>query len=120
MPNPQIFVHEKKPRWYPEMKRQFLDQEVRVRGVRRLNDVGSLISAAPGSLLLIDLQVGVGDSLRFVAQADRRQWPIRTLLVGDAKTRNLEWIARELGADHFVDVDIGGRELARLCRRYLG
>ena len=119
MVGPHLLIYEKSPRWGPELKRSFLGSPVAPRVVRSLAEIGRLVSANPGSLLVMDMRAGAGECLRFVAQSRQSGLPIRTMLVGSTQTRELEWVARELGADHFVDEEIGGGGLTRLCRLYL-
>lgn len=116
---PQLLIYEKAPRWGPELKRQFLGSGVTSRVAHSLAEISRRIAAGPECLLVMDLRAGAGDCLRFVAQTQQSALPVRTLLICSPQTRELEWVARELGADHFVEEDLGGYGLAHLCRRYL-
>jgi DNA-binding response OmpR family regulator len=119
MSAPQLLIYEKTPRWGPELKRQFVGSGVVSRAVRSIAEIGRLLAAGQDCLLVMDLRAGAGECLRFVARTQRTASPVRTLLIGSAQTRELEWVARELGADHFVEEQVGGSGLARLCRLYL-
>ncbi len=116
---PHLLIYEKTPRWGPELKRHFLGSGVISRAARSISEIGRLLTAGRECLLVMDLQAGAGDCLRFVAQAQQTRLCVRTLLIGSAQTRELEWVARELGADHFVEEKIGGSGLAHLCQLYL-
>lgn len=114
-----ILVYEKRPYWGPELKRQFLGDEIRVRAIRSLDVVESLLSTAPGSILVMDLRTGASECLQFVVRVAETAFPVQTVLIGFPGTENLEWVVRELGSDHFELESIRGEELARLCRRQL-
>jgi len=116
---PHLLIFEKTPRWGPELKRHFLGSGLDFRSARSIAEIGRLLTVGRECLLVMDLQAGTGECLRFVAQARQTRLCVRTLLIGSAQTRELEWVARELGADHFVEEEIGGSGLAHLCRLYL-
>lgn len=114
---PTVLVFETRPRWAPELKRQFVSEPVRVRGCGSWNDVRDRLTESDNSLLVLDLTVGAAETLRFLEhQVGNR--PVRPVIViGEKRSAELEWSLRELGALQFFTDDLSGEELADFCRR---
>lgn len=117
MLRPEILIFEKKPRWTPELQRQFADEPVRVRlcpGIPALRQ--ALQSAAGRVLVVMDLESGPAECLQFLGRLlPARRWPV--LVVASKRTADLEWAVRELGVVQFVPQPISGKRLATVCRR---
>jgi DNA-binding NtrC family response regulator len=111
-----IVVFEKRPRWAPELERQFLDQGVRVRACRMTADILPRL-ARSRSVAVLDLEAGAADCLQFLGRVVGRTPFVPAIVIGSARTAELEWPTRELGAVDFVFDSVSGEELAALCRR---
>ena len=113
---PLVLVFEKRPRWAPELQRQFADEEVRIRACRSTADVDERLRESPGSLVVLDLRAGSAACLQFLAAGSQK--PVRPpmIVVGSLRTAELEWPMRELGATEFLP-DPPGDRLAAVCRR---
>ncbi len=117
MLTPTLLVFERRPRWVPELQRQFLGQEVRVRGCRSLKDVEELLADSPRSAAILELDADPGPALRTLARLMARSPSPTILVVASPEYRELEWSVRELGAVAFLVEPIPGDEMAEYCRR---
>jgi DNA-binding NtrC family response regulator len=68
-------------------------------------------------VIVLDFDSGAADCLQFLGRmAGRNPWrPV--IVIGSARTVDLEWPIRELGALAFLPGTVSGEDLARLCRR---
>lgn len=115
-----IVVFEKKPRWIPELKRQFRDDDVRIHGTATLADE-LLVQPGPiNSMLVVVLEEAEANCLQFLGRSAQRVDPPPAIVVADPTTMEMEWTIRELGAVDVVADRVTGEELADLCRRVLG
>ena len=106
-----LSVFEKRPRWTPELKRQFAGEAVRVRGCRRTEDLrGSRVA-------LLEFEAHPAECLQFLSRHVGDDAGMSVIVIGSSRLQELEWFVRELGARHFVIPPITGPDLARLCRR---
>ena len=112
-----IVVLEKRPRWMPELQRQFAEHDVRVRGCRSAADLGRMLDESPGSVLVLDLAAAPAACLQFLGRRVGQALQSPAIVVASRKMADLEWPVRELGAVEFVADAISGEDLARLCRR---
>jgi DNA-binding response OmpR family regulator len=110
-------VFEKRPRWAPELQRQFADESVRIVACRSLRDVADRSANVARGVIVLDLTADTAECLRFLGNrlGDVETLPI--FVVGSAQTAALEWTVRELGATAFFPGTIPGHEMAALCRR---
>jgi len=112
---PSVIVVEPRPRWTPELQRQFLGESVRVRQCVTFADLRQLADGR--SVVVLDLDAAPADVLQFLGRCLRRRRTICTIALGSPQTAELEWMLRDLGTLEFV-VDIPtGKRLAHLCRR---
>ena len=112
---PSIIVVEPRPRWTPELQRQFLGESVRVRQCATFTNLRILAEGC--SVVVLDLDAAPADVLQFLGRCVRRSHPICTITLGSPQTAELEWMLRDLGTLEFaVDIPTGKR-LANLCRR---
>jgi hypothetical protein len=114
---PTIVVFEKQPHWEPELQRQFLGTDVRVRACRATADVLSLLPASGQAVLLLDLEAGPPECLQFLGRWVGRMPAVAIVVVASPRTAELEWPIRELGSLEFLAGFVSGEEMARLCRR---
>lgn len=117
MTAPEIVVHEKRPRWTPELQRQFMGEAVRVRACWSLADIAPRPADDGPLVAVLDLDAAPAESLHFLARGTGRPWRLPVLVLASPRMADLEWSVRELGATAFLPADIGGDELATLCRR---
>jgi hypothetical protein len=111
---PRILVLEDEPYWLPELQRQFLGEAVTVEAVKadELTDRDDAVVVAMAETLLRQ-----GARAFFATAPDAVGTPL--VAITSARTRNWEWLLRELGAVSVVDEFCGGRRLATLCRRLM-
>ena len=114
---PYIVVFEKEPRWAPELKRQFLGDDVRVRACRSVSDIVSKSESAERKVIVLVLEAEPANCLQFLGQSmgDPAHPPV--IVIGSARELELEWPIRELGAVAFLSDSVSGEDLAKLCRR---
>lgn len=114
---PVAIVFEKRPRWVPELQRQFLNEDVKVVACRSIADVEDRSAGVSTGLILLDLAAEVADCVQYLARhaADPNRLPV--VVVGSSDEAPLEWAIRELGAAAFFARRIPGHEMADLCRR---
>jgi DNA-binding NtrC family response regulator len=116
---PGIVLFEKRPRWEAVLKRAFAADGVEVRVCRLPAQVPPLLSAMPGSVLVLDLESRPDECLRLIERAAEWVPRVPVVVVGLPALAELEWPARELGALEFLADVPSGEELERLCRRQL-
>ena len=117
---PGIIVMERRPRWTPELQRQFVDEDVRVRSCRRTADIERMLGDAPRSILVLDLDAGPAECLQFLGRLIGRACSPPIIAIGPERLAELEWQMRELGVLAFLPGTVSGEELAGLCQRQWG
>ena len=120
VPATTIVVCEKRPRWTPELQRQFLEDDVHVRGCRSIDDVESICRDLDAQPLILDFEIGAAECLQFLGRYVGTPLLECVIVIGSRPTADLEWSVRELGALEFVPEFISGSDLARICRRQFG
>jgi DNA-binding NtrC family response regulator len=114
---PTAIVFEKRPRWAPELERQFLAEEVRVVACRAVKDVEERSAGVSRGVVLLDASVATPECLQYLRHAISDPQALPVIVVGNRQTAPLEWSFRELGAAAFFAKKIPGHEMASLCRR---
>ena len=114
---PIAFVFEKRPRWAPELERQFANEDARVVSCRSLHDVVDRSAAARCGVVVIDIAVDTADCLRFLGRRLGNPPALPVIVVAQGQTAMFEWPVRDLGACAFLAKRIPGHEMADLCRR---
>lgn len=117
MAEPKVIVFERRPRWAPELQRQFLGAGVSVRACRSTADMLRSWQAAPGSVLILDLSRAAAECLQFLGKLLGQVPSPTVVVIGSGPTAELEWPIRELGAVAFLSGFVSGETLARVCRR---
>ena len=128
-----IVVFETRPRWQPELQRQFVDQPVRVQGCRNWNELSAL--AFPSSVkragdrrlartaavdaIVIELPDDAAPCLQWLSSLTVQELvpPIIVLLPSEAA--ELEWPLRDAGVHDVLVGELAGERLARCLRRSL-
>jgi hypothetical protein len=112
-----IAVLEKRPRWMPELQRQFLHDSVLLRTFRSVEDLIDFSSQTVPQLVVIDLDIGMSQFLRLLAHGS--QYAKATIAIGNSKTDVLEPSLRELGISAYHRLPLSGQVLAQECRLFL-
>lgn len=114
---PTLLIFERRPRWVPELERQFFGQDVRVRGCSSLQNLQELLNQSAGGVAILELDAAPAECLRTLARLMTRSPSPTILVVASSAYRELEWSVRELGATAFLEEPIAGDEMAAWCRR---
>ncbi|MCA9072825.1 MAG: hypothetical protein KDA84_28070 [Planctomycetaceae bacterium] len=114
---PTILIFERRPRWVPELERQFLGQEFRIRGCATLQDLETRLTFNPGGLCLVELDAAPGEGLLFLGRLMARARSPKIIVVATQTFHELEWVIRELGVITFLEEPIPGDDMAAWCRR---
>lgn len=117
MLTPTLLIFERRPRWVPELERQFQGEEVRVRGCSSLKDVGERLNSSPRSVVILELDAAPAECSEMMARLLTRTPSPTILVVASSAYQNWEWSLRELGATTFLEEPIPGDEMAQWCRR---
>ena len=112
-----VIVVEPRPRWTPELRRQFAGQDVRVRQRVRIVDLKQASVSDGFCVLVLDFDAAPADCLRFLGREVCSPRRLATIVIGSTAAAPLEWTIRDLGALDFFAGPPRGDELARLCRR---
>lgn len=114
-----IVVFEPRPRWEPELQRQFRNESVRVRGCRNWSELSSFAFSPTADALVIDLPEDLTECLQWLSKlvAPARVSPVIILCSPEAE--NLEWTLRDVGVREVLIGDLSGEQLARTCRRMI-
>jgi len=115
---PGVIVLEKRPRWEAELKRS-LRLPVSIRPCRLPPEVGKALETMPGSVVVLDFEIGAGEVLRLVEQLSSRVPRPDVIVVAAAPWAELEWALREAGALDFLIDATAGPQLVRCCRSLL-
>lgn len=114
-----IVVFESRPRWEPELQRQFRNESVRVRGCRTLSELSSFAFPPIADILVIHLPEDLTECLQWL---NRLVAPPRIPLVialCSSEERDWEWTLRDVGVREVLVGELSGEQLARACRRQL-
>lgn len=116
---PAVIVFERRPCWESELKRRLPAREILVRPSRAAGDALTLAQAMRGSVLVVDLAVGLQPALQLLERLMTLRVLVSPIVVSPDSAAELEWPLRELGAVAFVNEAASGQEVADLCRRLL-
>jgi DNA-binding NtrC family response regulator len=110
-------VFEERPRWGPELERQFANEDVCVVECRSLSDVAERSADVARGVIVLDIAFQTAECLRFLGRRLGSGAGLPVFIVGSEQTSALEWPVRDLGATAFFAKTIPGHEMAHLCRR---
>lgn len=108
-----ILVFESRPRWEPELQRQFLDEPVRVRGCHAWNE----LSKQMADVVVIELPSDAASCLHWLATLVGRPRITPVIVLCPIESADLEWPLRDAGVREVVVGEFDGERLARSCRR---
>ena len=114
---PAVIVFEKRPRWAPELQRQFLTEDVPVIACRSVRDVEERAASVARGLVLLDASPAPADCLQFLKRGLLDPYVLPVIIVASKALAVREWLFRELGAIAFFSGTISGHEMASLCRK---
>ncbi|MEI8378654.1 MAG: hypothetical protein WCJ09_00905 [Planctomycetota bacterium] len=114
-----IVVFERHPFWGPELKRQVSDQNILVRECRSVHDLTSLVSEFSEVVTVIVLDAAPTEFLSWLTRQVATTWPSEIVVIASKSLSEVEWPIREAGATEFVDDEIPGVSVARICLRIL-
>jgi hypothetical protein len=117
MQTPVVVVFEKKPRWLPELQRQFLNEAVRVGGCFAARDFRQRLQSGSADVAVMDVDAAPAECLQLLGHLSGLPGLPPLIAISSPKSAPLEWSLRELGVLEFATEFRGGEELARLCRR---
>jgi DNA-binding NtrC family response regulator len=112
-----VIVFEKRPRWAPELQRQFVTEDVRVIACRSVRDVEERAAAVARGMVLLDASPAPADCLQFLKRGLLDPDALPVIIVASKALAEREWLFRELGAIAFFARTISGHEMASLCRK---
>lgn len=114
-----VIVCEKKGTWAPAIARQ-LPAEVRLRQTRTLAECAAELSAAPLSLVALELTAtNIPGVVDLVSQMSVRFPHARAMVVCEGDLAYYEWLLREAGAIYFAASTRALTGLDRLVRNHL-
>lgn len=117
----EIVVLEKRPRWSPELHRQFQNEDVVVRACRDVSSLRERITTAGMSqkhcIVVLDPAGWPGECLPVISWL--RGLEIHVVATGYAGIELLEPSLRELGVTVLLLPPVTGQEIGDACRRLL-
>ncbi|GDY06702.1 MAG: hypothetical protein DWI21_04620 [Planctomycetota bacterium] len=114
-----IVVFESRPRWEPELQRQFRNESVRVRGCRSLSELFSFVFPPIVDALVIDLPEDITECLQWLSKLVASPKVPSVIVLCPTETAGLEWTLRDVGVREVLVGDLSGEQLARTCRRMI-
>ena len=126
-----IVVFEARPRWEPELQRQFTDEPVRVRGCRTWADLSAIAFAPPttesanrvavrtvaADAIVIEVPEDAAACLQWAGNLAARTHLPPVIVLCQPETAELEWPLRDAGVEEVFVGELSGEQLARCCRR---
>ena len=114
-----IVVFEPRPRWEPELQRQFRNESVRVRGCRMLSELSSFAFPPIADVLVIDLPEDLTECLQWFSKLVAPPKVPSVIVMCSSESADLEWTLRDVGVREVLVGDLSGEQLARACRRLI-
>lgn len=122
-----IVVLESRPRWEPELQRQFADEQVRVRGCRTVNELASLVFPTASTVsagiakiadtVVLQIPENAAACLQWITSLAARPQAPAVIVLCMAESSELEWSLRDAGVSEVLIDEHSGERLARSCRR---
>lgn len=114
-----IVVFESRPRWEPELQRQFRNESVRVRGCRTFSELSSFAFPPIAEVLVIDLPEDLTECLQWLSKLVAPPKAPSVIVMCSSEAADLEWTLRDVGVREVLSGDLSGEQLARTCRRLI-
>lgn len=114
-----IVVFESRPRWEPELQRQFRNESVRVRGCRLLGELSAFAFPPVAEVLVIDLPEDMTEFLQWLSKLVAPPRVPSVIVLCSSETAGLEWTLRDVGVREVFVGELTGEKLARTCRRLI-
>lgn len=114
-----IVVFESRPRWEPELQRQFRNESVRVRGCRMLSELSAFAFPPVAEVLVIDLPEDMTECLQWLSKLVAPPRAPSVIVLCSSATADLEWTLRDVGVREVLVGELSGEQLARTCRRLI-
>ncbi len=114
-----IAVFESRPRWGPELQRQFQNESVCVRDCRTWNEVSAIIATPIADVVVLDLPEDLADCLQWLSKLVTAYRSPSIIVLGSADSTDVEWTLRDAGVRDVLMGDVSGERLAQICRRLL-
>ncbi len=124
-----VVVLESRPRWEPELQRQFVDDRVRVRGCRTVNELAALVfwsvptestdSASTVKIadtVVMQISENAAACLQWITGLAARPQVPAVIALCSTESSELEWTLREAGVREVLIDEHSGERLARCCR----
>ena len=112
-------VFESRPRWEPELQRQFRNESVRVRGCRTLSELSVFAFPPIADALVIDLPEDLTECLQWLSKLVAPPKVPSVIVMCSSEVADLEWALRDVGVREVLVGDSSGEQLARTCRRLI-
>jgi hypothetical protein len=113
-------VFESRPRWEPELQRQFREEPVRVRGCRTWSELTAFVFPPLVEVVCIDLPDDMAECLQWLSKLVTQPKAPAVIAFSSSEAADLEWTLRDAGVRDVLVGDLSGERLARICRRKLG
>lgn len=114
-----IVVFESRPRWEPELQRQFRDESVRVRGCRTWSELSEFAFPPLAEVVVIDLPEELTECLQWLSKLVMQPKTPAVIAISSPESADLEWTLRDAGVCEVLIGDLSGERLAWICRRWL-
>lgn len=112
-----IVVFESRPRWEPELQRQFRDESVRVRGCRTWSELSAFAFPPLAEVVVIDLPEELTECLQWLSKLVTQPKAPAVIAISSPEAADLEWTLRDAGVREVLIGNLSGERLARICRR---
>ncbi len=112
-----IVVFESRPRWEPELQRQFRNESVRVRGCRSLSEFSAFAFPPMADVLVFDLPEDPAECLQWLSKLVMPPKVPSVIALCPPDVGDLEWTLRDVGVREVLVGDVSGEQLSRACRR---
>lgn len=124
----RIVVFESRPRWEPELQRQFQGEPIRVSGCRTWSELSSMVfpnsplatkTARLANLVVIDLPNEAADGLQWLSRISSPMRTSAVVVLCSVEAADLEWSLRDAGVEQVFVGELTSDRLARSCRGLL-
>lgn len=114
-----VAVYERSPRLGPELQRQLSPSRVLVLESRSLENLVTLTEKFSESVIVLDLDSAPEECLAWLENQFKRPNKPAVIACASHDLFQLEWTVREAGVIAYVNDEISGRDLARVCLRQI-